>query len=66
MSAVNRDCADIVAPEEMLSLRHRFSEMLADGRGAEVGPLDGNDPFQTRPCRSRTRGHGVNQMSLSP
>ncbi|TNC49628.1 hypothetical protein FHG66_11010 [Rubellimicrobium rubrum] len=36
MAAVNRGCADIVAPDEMLSLRHKISAFLDGGRSAEI------------------------------
>ena len=36
MSAVNRGCADIVAPEEMLSLRTKISDFLDGGRSGEI------------------------------
>jgi len=36
MAAVNRGCADIVAPDEMLSLRHKISAFLDGGRSGEM------------------------------
>lgn len=36
MAAVRRDCADIVAPTEMVSLGHKISEFLDQGRADEI------------------------------
>jgi UDP:flavonoid glycosyltransferase YjiC (YdhE family) len=36
MAAVSRGCADIVSPDEMLSLRHKISAFLDGGQGAEI------------------------------
>ena len=33
---MNRGCADIVAPDEMLSLRHKISAFLDGGRSGEM------------------------------